>query len=297
MLEERPERVVTLTQDGTSTEEVIALGGAPVVSDLVDTGYEWLDPELVAKIETQVPDDQSNPYPAETIAAAEPDLIIINDEIGDYYEQLSSIAPVLYVDRTDVPEGTPRWTKSLDATAEELDLQAAAEEATANYYSTVEGVKEANPEFEGKTVSYLVYFGADGGLSYESATGSDPANLLEEIGFAANPKAEQFVGATLDDRTNRTVSTERIGEVAADAIILSDNSKGDLETITGNELWKNLDAVKNDRVVLMTNNGVTYEVDGESHPGNLPWAFARTSLLGKAWAAERVAELLSPKFD
>lgn len=295
-LEERPERIVTLTADGTSTEELLALGGVPAASTAIEDTFVWLDAELVERIETQVPaDPQGDPYPLETIAAADPDLIVINDDLTDHYDQLSEIAPVLSVDRNSVPEGENRWETTIPALGEALDLQQTAADAMAAYDETIAGVREEHPEFTGKTATYVVYFGKEYGMNYESTDGADPAHLLQELGFERNPKAEQFSGGAVNDKSASTVSEEQLSEIDADVLIMSDNSEGSVTDITENSLYQSLGAVTSGHDLIITNNFTDYAIDGETHQGNLPWAFARTSLLGKAWAAEQLAAPLGEK--
>ncbi len=84
----------------------------------------------------------------------------------------------------------------------------------------------------------------------------------------------------------------------ADLILLSDNSDGQLSTLTDKPLWKNLSAVKAGRVIQYTNKGDSYVLDGTEHQGNLAWALARTpGPIANKWVLERFLPVLSKALE
>lgn len=283
-LEERPERIATVSFNALDTELVLALGGLPVTT--VGIGYDqapWSREAAGGDARLDVLDNEYGTFPLEEIAAADPDLIVVfGYEVADTYDELSKIAPVLAT--ADVGQlSTADWTDFIVPLGEALDLQDAAAEVVANYSAKVDGIRDENPEFEGTTISYLVYYGDEYGLIYNSAPGSTGARLFESIGFSLPENASQFEG-------NATVSDELIGEIDADVVVIHDitedmGSGARIETLTGNPLFTALTAAQNGRVVVTTTSDAA-----------VGWALSSGGPLGKGVALDtlvpRIVEVL-----
>ncbi|MFT4215384.1 MAG: ABC transporter substrate-binding protein [Microbacterium sp.] len=290
-LEERPERIAVVNSYGTDVELLASIGVSPVLAPDTFERSVWTLDALAHEVETVYAYDDAEPYPYEAVAASEPDLIIVTaEDIGaEAYERLSAIAPVLAAETSDDIVAT--WQDRLGQIAAALDLSDAAAEVVDGYDQYFSDVRADNPEFEGLTATYLVVFGSEWGIEYYSGTGSTVESLFLSLGFSANPLAEQFD----DQRT--TVSTELISQVDADVLVVANNTQ-DLERtefdelLTSQSLFQQLDAVKNDHVVIFDNAGSSYVFDGEESEGNIAWALGYPGPLSTQWAAERLVAMI-----
>lgn len=103
--------------------------------------------------------------------------------MGDYYERLSSIAPVVTSPDTKSRMLVP-WKESIRVLGETLDLSDAAEKVVAEHDQYFAKVREENPQLAGLTATWAIFYGTGNGLQYLSAPGSAPATFLGELGFA-----------------------------------------------------------------------------------------------------------------
>ncbi|MFT4231115.1 MAG: ABC transporter substrate-binding protein [Microbacterium sp.] len=290
-LEERPERIAVVNSYGTDVELLASIGVSPVLAPDTFERSVWTLDALAHDVETVYAYDDSEPYPYETVAASEPDLIIVTaEDIGaEAYERLSAIAPVLAAETSDDIVAT--WQDRLDQIATALDLGEAAENVVDSNDQFFADVRADNPEFEGLTATYLVVFGSEWGIEYYSGTGSTVESLFLSLGFSANPLAEQF------DNKRTTVSTELISQVDADVLIVANNTQ-DLERtefdelLTSQPLFQQLDAVKNDHTVIFDNAGSSYVFNDEVAEGNIAWALGYPGPLSTQWAATRIVAMI-----
>lgn len=170
-IESEPQRIVTL---GSHEHEFLyALGVAPVAVPVSWQGYDngtgpWADADRIAAgAEPEVFEPGATAYDAEAIAAFEPDLIVAtypNHEMTqEEYQLLSGLAPVLTRPATD-SDGNPtvEWGVSL---SDELALLGAATgtsdkaaEISADIDAQFAAVREAHPEWQGKTSQVGGYY-------------------------------------------------------------------------------------------------------------------------------------------
>lgn len=285
-LEARPERIAAVTPSQDDVEILAALGVTPVIASEWSTDV-WLDAALEEPIAERYTTGDSQ-FPAEQIAAADPDLIIVlGADVTDDYDKLASIAPVLSTAEEIGSEMSIAndWDANIRRVGEVLDLEQAAEQVLEDEEAFFADFREAHPEFEGLTASYLVYYGEEGGLQYHSSPDGPTASVFERMGFAENPLAADFT-------YRQEVSEELLSAVDADVIVFSDNSEGNHATVTEQPLFQKLQAVEDGHLVLVDNRNGTFAIDGEEHEGNMPWAFARSGPLSSAWAAEQLAPAL-----
>jgi iron complex transport system substrate-binding protein len=281
VLEKRPQRIASVDAAASDAEYLAAIGVAPVAAPETAQRSIWMLDALPVEIETVYPAGESG-YPVEKIAASKPDLII--DTVGDLadsWEKLRAIAPVL--GRPTAGAQKSSWEDQLDWIAQALDLADAAEQAKQTYQSFFTAAKEENPEFAGLTATYAVFYGGQYGLSYFSTTGSDTEHLFLELGFEANPQAEKFV-------KDQSVSEESLTDLAADILVMSDNSLG--EDGQSEPLFQNLDVVAEDRAIIFDNTVEGFVFDGKETEGNIAWALARSGPLSSTWAAEQLIPML-----
>ncbi|WP_435277948.1 ABC transporter substrate-binding protein [Rhodococcus yananensis] len=289
VLEERPERIAAIAPDGSTSELLAVLGVEPVIApSTTERATVWVPDVAPGEPETYEL-DYDNPYPAEAIAAADPDLIVMVGgwEPEDSYERLSAIAPVLAGETED--DFAAGWEDRLRIIAEALDLSNAAEEFIAEQEGFYADFRAQHPEFAGKTATFALYYGGGYGLAYSSWAGSDVEQLFLDLGFAANPIAAEFVE---DD----AVSNELIGKLDADVLILVDNSEGHIDEITSQPLFQNIPAVRDGRWALVENlsqQRSAYVHDGVEHEGNLPWALSGSNPLAARWASEQLVPIVA----
>lgn len=290
-LTKRPERVATI-DSLTDSEYVALLGVTPVLvpSDIADD--VWMKNAFPKKVEGTF-DSSGETLPFEKIAAAKPDVIIATDPWlkKEVYTKLTAIAPVVGP-KSAKPAGGTGTKDAVTAIAEALDLKAAGAAALKKHDDVLAKVRTEHPEFGGKTISYAVYHGDQGGLLFNNASDSIAESIFTAMGFAKNPRAGQFA-------SDGTVSNEKLSTLDADVMLLSDNSgidtngKSTLTKITGLALFKNLGVVKKGRVVELTNTGKAFVVDGKTHPGNVAASMAYGGPLAQEWAATTLAPYLS----
>lgn len=193
----------------------------------------------------------------ESVAAAEPDLILASQmDLGDQYDDLSKIALV-----------------------------------TGDTAQVAADVKAEHPEFEGKSISMLNYFGLDT-IRYLDPDDSDAADLMESIGLTTIAESSSFGS---DD-----ISAERLDDTAADVMVIMDNSNGRIDDLTDNPTFQAIPGVKEGRVLILHNKafesgkaGYTVNDDTEEQEGNLPWAIVYPGPLSTQWALETLAPLLA----
>jgi len=288
-LEERPERIAAITPSQDDVEALVAIGVTPILVSEDQTDV-WVQRELDDVIEGRfsVTDGGFN---VEQIAAADPDLIVVlGADVSADYDKLAAIAPVLSTATSSEGESSVAndWATSLTAVGEALDLSAAAEQALADEEDFFAAFREEHPEFEGKTASYVVYYGAESGLQFHSTEDSPAGLTLSRMGFGISDNATD-----LDYRA--TISNEMLSAIDADVIIFSDNSDGAHADLTESALFQNLSAVQNDALVIVENHSVDgyFTIDGTQYDGNLSWGLARSGPLSSTWAAEQMAPALA----
>ncbi|MGO2062318.1 ABC transporter substrate-binding protein [Leucobacter sp. UCMA 4100] len=284
VLEERPERVAAIVPNAIDTELLLSLGVTPVLSsNFVSEGGYLAEhgAEELTTYEYMMGED----IPIEAIAASEPDLIIAVGwvpgfgDLGDSYDQLASIAPVAASPASD--QRMIRWQDSIEIIGEALDLSDTAHSVIEQHDEHFTEIREAHPEFAGKTATWAIYYGPANGLQYFSQEGSAPEGFLTDLGFEKNPEAASFSGDT-------TVSDELVGKIDADVLLLGQSaaaSDAELDALTGRDLFQNLGAVTSGRFIQLPPK----TEDG----GDLLWAITSGGPIGNAWAADHLVPLLA----
>lgn len=232
-------RVVVL--DTGELDMVLALGVKPVGA--VIAGAESDYPEYlkgktdgIQKVGTVT---QPN---LETIAALKPDLIISSKMRHEkIYDQLSKIAPTVFAERTGYT-----WKEQFSLYAEALGKSKEAEAVMAGYYKRMDEFKKAMGDRLGTTRVSLLRSLPDNVRVYMA--GSFSGTILKDAGLPRPQGHEQA-------KTFENANAERIPFMDGDVIFTMyyGREKGEsLSKIFQNPLWKQLNAVKNNRV---------YEID------------------------------------
>ncbi|MFC8178045.1 ABC transporter substrate-binding protein [Rhodococcus sp. NPDC057297] len=285
VIEERPERVVMASS--WDADLFAALGVTPVGTDEQIDFYPWAVEKIPGEIETVWPIGDTA-YPAEQVANTTPDLVVDTlaaDPVDT--EQLADIAPVV-----GAPAGieAPLWEDRLRLLGEALDLSDRAEQFIDEYGTTFENIRAEHPEFEGKTVDYLVYWGGGSGTGFMNTIDSEPEALLTSFGFAENTNA-----AVLPQ--DGELSDELLGTLTGDVLVISNQAadQAEFDAWYSSPLLQRLPSVQEGRTVILNlaaDNTVTYDGERQDFTGHF----------GRAWsvgplAHEELADLLVPKLS
>ncbi|HAX71935.1 MAG TPA: ABC transporter [Firmicutes bacterium] len=191
----------------------------------------------------------------EAIYAAQPDLIIISGRQADYYEDLSEIAPTLYVtiDNNNYLESFKENMTLLGEIFEKEDAVAAELEKVE---TQVLAVKE---KVEALNQNALIVLSNEGEISAYGAE-SRFGIIHNSLGFAA-------ADDTIEVSTHgQKVSFEYVADVNPDYLFVVDRSavvsgSAEAEATLNNELIQSTDAYKNDQIVYL-DAVVWYTVSG-----------------------------------
>ncbi|AGP29698.1 iron-siderophore ABC transporter substrate-binding protein [Corynebacterium terpenotabidum] len=288
-LEEAPTRIATI---GYKDADILAsLGEVPVLMGDSTLNQEVWTVDAFAGAEPEktftYADDGS--IDIEQLAAAEPDLIVASQmDLSDNYDELSKIAPVIAAETEDDISGN--WQQTLTSLGEALGKQADAAQVIEDTTQAAATVREEHPEFDGKSISMLNYFGLDT-IRYLNAAGTDAAKLMESIGFTTIDGSDGF--------GSDNISAERLDDTAADVMVILDNSQGQIDDLLSNPTFQAIPAVQEGRVLVIHNkafdtgeSAFTVNDDDEQQKGNLAWALGYPGPLSTQWALETLAPLL-----
>ncbi|WP_149826590.1 ABC transporter substrate-binding protein [Streptomyces tailanensis] len=178
----------------------------------------------------------------EKIASLKPDLILSSKVRHEkVYDKLSAIAPTVFTETTG---GV--WKENLKVHAEALGLEDEAEAKLKEYETQAQALGEAIEKKDGAmpTVS-VVRFVAGPTRLY--ASNSYSGVVLDDIGFE-RPKSQVSDDPAV---TMKDVSPEEIDQADADLIFVTTADTPDKtqqKQVTSNPVWKDLPAVKGDKV-------------------------------------------------
>lgn len=277
-LKERPQRVAVLDVNTVAPDVVLSLGVTPVAANRNVNIHPYLADAGGADVEYLLEGADNGEVSLEQIAAAEPDLIIApTQDLTDTWDALTQIAPVLGSPekQDDYVNGNP-WEELVPRIGEALDLQDKAAQVVEEYDAFIAEQKAKYPEFAGKTLNYVVYFGADSGQRNYVYSGSTNEQLLAEIGFA--PNAHPEAGPMIPD--------ENLSMLDADVLVITPRADQDmafLDELTSKPLFQQLQAVKDNHVV---------KIDPRQNEG-LSWAFAVNAPIAQQYALETLLPQVS----
>ncbi|MCX4661737.1 ABC transporter substrate-binding protein [Streptomyces uncialis] len=236
-----PKRVVVL--DTAELDSAVTLGVKPVGATRTDSpsGFPAHLPAGMVK-DVKIVGQMLEPS-MEAILALKPDLILTSKlRHGGKYAELKQIAP------TVMTEGTgPSWKENFLVHAKALGKEAEAGKTVADYSARAAEVTAAlgGKKQAGRTKVSMVRFveGMDVCLYGKK---NYIGTVLADVGLDRPPVTDQA-----KDGFILTVSPENIDRADADVIfhsVYGDPKKAKVPAVTGGPLWKNLTAVKNDRV-------------------------------------------------
>lgn len=238
----KPKRVVVL--DTGELDDVTMLGIKPVgaVSPhmKVDGGFPAYLKNKVGGVQDVGPMQEPN---LERIASLKPDLILSSKVRHEkVYDKLSAIAPTVFTETTGYP-----WKANLKVHARALGLEKQSAKAMKDYESRARALGEAiKKKYDGKMPSVsVVRFVAGPTRLYQKASFSGV--VLNDIGFE-RPKSQ----SSEDPDVNMLdVGPEEIDKAEADLVFVTaadSPEKTEEKDVTSNPVWKDLEAVKNDKV-------------------------------------------------
>ncbi|MGP4075527.1 ABC transporter substrate-binding protein [Halobacillus sp. K22] len=232
-VEEKPERVVILTNEGT--EALLAMGVKPVGAVKSWTGDPWYNHISDQMEGVEVVGDESN-VNIEKILELEPDLIIGNKmRQEDIYEKLNQIAPTIF---SETLRG--EWQSNFMTYAEALNMKDKGQELIDEYDQRLTDFADQAGDKLNQKVS-VIRFMPDHVRIYHKDSFSGV--ILEQIGFE-RPES-QDVNDFMEKATK-----ERIPAMDGDVLFYFTYETGDgaasnlQEEWLNDPLFQNLDVVK-----------------------------------------------------
>jgi iron complex transport system substrate-binding protein len=241
-VEQAPERVVAL--DFASADAALALGVTPVGMARVDYADGGIQPWTKQALGDARPEllDTATGYPVEQVAALRPDVILATNayELADVYDKLNQIAPVIAVEKG---EGEDPWQLATERIGKALGKQQEASELVEGTEQAVADARRANPQFEGKTVSF---FNVVDRTAWAINTPEDfSVKFLSDLGLVLSPTIARLRGS----QGRAQLSAERYDLLDADVMIGTSPSPAELRAIAANPLFERLPAVRDGRYV------------------------------------------------
>ncbi|MFZ0368426.1 MAG: iron-siderophore ABC transporter substrate-binding protein [Halobacillus sp.] len=232
-VEEKPERVVILTNEGT--EALLAMGVKPVGAVKSWTGDPWYDHISDQMEGVEVVGDESN-VNIEKILELDPDLIIGNKQRQeDIYEKLNKIAPTIFSEKL-----RGEWQSNFMTYAEALNMEDKGQQLIDEYDQRLQDFADQAGDKLNQKVS-VIRFLPDHVRIYHKDSFSGV--ILEQIGFE-RPES-QDVNDFMEKATK-----ERIPAMDGDVLFYFTYEPGDgaasnlQEEWLNDPLFQNLDVVK-----------------------------------------------------
>lgn len=232
-----PEKVVVF--DMGSLDTIDALGkGDSVIGAAVDSLPDYLDAyaDVTSAGGIKEPD-------VEAINGMAPDLIIISGRQADYYDQLSQIAPTIYLE-VDYSDTWASIQKNVKTLAQIFNETEAAEKQLADLQTEITSVSDQAKSSEEKALVVLIN---EGELS-AYGDGSRFGIVHDTFGFQ---QADDQIEASTH---GQNVSYEYVLETNPDVLFVIDRTKaigGDTsnDSLATNELIQQTNAGKNNKVI------------------------------------------------
>ncbi|MBF6048568.1 ABC transporter substrate-binding protein [Streptomyces sp. NRRL B-1677] len=239
-IKKKPRRVVVL--DTGELDDVTMLGIEPVGAVSPHMKTEGGFPSYLSGKTKDTKDVGPMAEPnIERIMSLKPDLILSSKvRHAKVYDKLKGIAPTVFTETTGAP-----WKDNLKAHAEALGLEKEAGAAMEAYEKRAKALgEEIKKKNDGKMpTASVVRFVAGPTRLYQKQSFS--GIVLSDIGLR-RPASQDVDKAMLE------VSPEQIDKADADLMFVTvadDPKKTQQSAVQDNPLWKELGAVKNDKVV------------------------------------------------
>ncbi|THF74841.1 ABC transporter substrate-binding protein [Cohnella fermenti] len=225
-----PKRIVSI-----GMEDMLLSLDVPLVQAFSTDGY-YLDAQIKEK---GIPINSSFDINLEAIAAAAPDLIIMNTYMTDQagYEQISKIAPTIAFIRDN-------WQSVIVDIGRALGKEDAAQSVLQSYRDQVEQAKASIVQAvgEGKTVAFIRPSTKDVELDFPEWTWT--AALYNDLGLSPDPKVLEFQQSSADDWGGTMLSLEKLPELTADYLFMDYGSSMASESDFQQEVAKSSEVEK-----------------------------------------------------
>ncbi|MEU5951287.1 iron-siderophore ABC transporter substrate-binding protein [Streptomyces sp. NPDC047525] len=238
----RPQKVVVL--DTGELDDVTLLGIKPVgaVSPHFKTsgGFPSYLKDKIGGVKDVGPMEEPN---LELIASLKPDLILSSKVRHEkVYDKLGGIAPTVFTETTGSP-----WKENLKVHAKALGMESKADTALKSYETRAKALGDSiKAKYDGKMPSAsVVRFVAGPTRLYQKSSYS--GIVLDDIGLT-RPASQN---SSDPEKTMLDVSPEQIDKADADLIFVTvadAPDKTQQKDVTSNPVWKDLSAVKKDKV-------------------------------------------------
>ncbi|MEU2775283.1 iron-siderophore ABC transporter substrate-binding protein [Streptomyces sp. NPDC007162] len=234
VIKARPKRIAVLSTG--QLDDLLTLGVVPtagtraenagLVPDYLAEAFPQYERKLAAMTDAGT---RQSPN-LESLAAARPDLILVNDSLGDLYPQLSKIAPTVVTAGQGI-----NWKRDLLLVGDAVGKGQAARELLDDI---VAGAKASGTALDGSTTVSMVRFTPDRTRMFgvSSFTGS----IAVDMGLA-RPGSQRFNAISQD------ISTEKVDTADGDWIFYSvqgDPARTDAGSTLAGPLWKSMKAVR-----------------------------------------------------
>jgi iron complex transport system substrate-binding protein len=243
-----PQRVIALGYN--EQDAILALGVTPVAvrywfGDEASAVFPWAE-ELLGDAQPDVLNMPFGELNYEQIAALQPDLIsaIYAGITDEEYENLTKIAPVVAQTADYVNFGTPWQEMTLTigkALGREAQAQALVDEVTAQFTA----IRDAHPEFAGRTV---VVGAPSGDGQFGFVASQDPrARVFTDLGFVMPEELDAIAG----DQFFGQISLERVDLLEQDLLAFHQLAwvEGGRASIEADPILSQLNALKEGRAI------------------------------------------------
>ena len=247
----RPRRVISLGYQ--EHDALFALGVEPVAvrywyGDRDDVIHPWAEDEA-GEADPEILDMPFGELNFERMAALEPDLImgVYAGLTRDEYETLSEIAPTVAQPAGYVNFGTP-WQRATLMAGRAVGREGRARRLVSGVEGRFEEARREHPRFDGATVAVI---GVGDGLFYLYSTVDRSVQFFTSLGFGLTEEAARIAP---ENRYYVEISEEQLGLADADVLVCFCASPADERRIRSNRLFRRLDAVREGRVVYLSEN-------------------------------------------
>ncbi|WP_449282550.1 ABC transporter substrate-binding protein [Leucobacter sp.] len=245
-LDEAPQKVITLGL--LETDIAVDLDVTPIAMAKFfatpDGIAPWLSPaldEVPEIIDTTTQGANGAELDIESIASMQPDLIIANtySQLGQYYDQLSQIAPVLGPSDTNYLQ-LP-WREQTMAIAEALGKADEAAELIDETEAELVAAVEEHPETAGH--DYTLSLGTPDQIKVMNDPDDASVEVLEAFGLTFSETAAALPGLA-DGSGSAGVSEENIAALDADIVMIGFFGEDTQERWESSTLFQELSAVR-----------------------------------------------------
>ncbi|WP_394020184.1 siderophore ABC transporter substrate-binding protein [Anaerococcus cruorum] len=259
-----PKKVVALDSRNYEVLEAMGVDLVAAPKDVMPATSSYLKDEKVENI-----GDHREPN-LELIAAADPDLVIVGQRFGDYYDDIKELVPnASVIDlNTDVSEEAESpgnnllegFINSTTILGEIFDKEEKANELIADLEESIEKAKNA---YKGGSVMGVITSGGE--IGYSAPKYGRVWGPIYEI-LNLEPSLE--VNNDSSDHKGDDISVEAIAESKPDYLMVLDRDAGisteesakpAKEVLEASQALKDLDVIKNDKIYYAPNDTYTNE--------------------------------------